>query len=525
VPPNPYASAVASASASARASASAKPEDDPRFVPEGVRDQIGATATGPTVERGERVRSGVFPIAYSERIGNAHTTAVFPFYYDRKTVDEQQQVSERESFYGLYYRKRSALHDVDFVFPFFSRWRDDQTTTWVIPPVLWRDGPNEWHRWLAPLFFASSQADGGYFHAPLLLTFSHHNAKRAFSLIGGLGFYDRTENDVDWGVFPFVFGGHNGDKLTNYFLIPPLLTYHAEDREAGSQTTVVGPVYTKTSATTSIFDVFPLVWHNHGPDYTSTTIAPLFHYSESKNKSLTITPLFLHAKDSDGGTTTVTWVYSQYRGRTQLDLAGPIVPLYAHYKDPDAFKESWLFGPVYTSSDPTGWSVITPLFAHFREYGVSRTTWVFPTFEHRSVVGGWEFNVWPLVFTGKSQDSYHSVVAPLWWDFESGNKRTTIAFPVYWRFRDEEGVSQIALNTYYTEHYSRKGNAWDFYFFPVVHVGEGPDSNAWDVLFGLVGYKREGGYKQLKLFWIPIDLTKNPYASQPAAAPAAAPAK
>src|SRR5262249_17519427 len=151
-------------------------------------------------------------------LGNQITSAVFPFYYERRTFDEDQKLAARESFYTLYYRKRTRTSAIDAVFPLFVRWRDDQTTTTVVPPVLWRDAAREWHRWVAPLFFASSQPDGGYFHAPLLLTFSHHNAKRAFSLIGGIGYYDRTEKDIDWGVFPFVFGGNNADKLTSYFL-------------------------------------------------------------------------------------------------------------------------------------------------------------------------------------------------------------------------------------------------------------------------------------------------------------------
>jgi hypothetical protein len=91
---------------------------------------------------------------------------------------------------------------------------------------------------------------------------------------------------------------------------------------------------------------------------------------------------------------------------------------------------------------------------------------------------------------------------------------------VFWRFRDEEGVTQLALNTLYLERASAKGPNWDFYFLPIMHVGEQPNGNAWDFLFGFVGYKREGTYKQLKLFWIPIDLTKNPAEAQATVKPA-----
>ncbi len=485
-------------------------EENPLLIPEGIKDTIGSSYTTEDRPTGNRVRSGLWPVAYKERIGGEITTAVFPFYYDRKLVDDAGKKLEQQSFYGLYYRKRSEKHDVDTAFPIFYRWRDEETTTTVVPPVLWRDAANgEWHRWLAPLFFASSQPDGGYLHIPALLTFSHHNPKSAFSLIGGLGFYDRSGTDIDWGVFPFVFGGNDRSRQKSYLLMPPLLTYHSEDRELEKSTWLVGPVYTRKNGTASVFDIFPLLYTNHGDDYSATTLLPFFHRSRNKDKNLLITPLFVSASDNDGKTL-VTPVYSRYRGRTSLDIIGPIIPLFAHYVDPDIHKESWLIGPTYYSSDPTGYSLFTPLFGQWREYGVSNTTWVFPTFEHESRIDGWSFNIHPLLYLGKNGDSYHDVLAPIWWDFVTPKKRSTVAFPLFWRFRDEEGITQVALNTVYLERTSSKGANYDFYFLPLVHVGEEPNGNAWDVLFGLVGYKRVGTYKQLKLFWIPIDLTANP---------------
>ncbi|MGZ3476773.1 MAG: hypothetical protein ACXVCJ_19900 [Polyangiales bacterium] len=507
-----------------KAGALTNPDDDPLVVPEGIKSDIGSSYQNQDQSLGERSRTGVWPFAYKERLGNQITTSVFPFYWERRTFDEKQSLSERESFYTLYYRKRTRTSAVDAVFPLFVRWRDEGTTTTVVPPVLWRDAPQgEWHRWIAPLFFASSQPDGGYFHAPLLLTFSHHNPKRAFSLIGGLGFYDRTEKDIDWGVAPFVFAGSNADKLTSYFLIPPLLTYHSTDRDNGKQTTLIGPVLYKTSPKSTVFDVFPLFLHNHNgpdaPDSSSTTLIPFFHVSHDQDSAKLITPLFMRSRDKDG-TTIVTPFYSQYRGRTTLDLAGPIIPLFAHYHDPDIYKDTWLTGPILYSQDPTGWSVLTPLFGHWKEYGVSQTTWVFPTFQHTVDTDGWSFNIHPLLYLGKDTTSSHTVLAPFWWDFVGAKKRATVAFPVFWRFRDEEGITQLALNTLYLERASSKGPNWDFYFLPFVHVGEQPNGNAWDFLFGFVGYKREGTYKQLKLFWIPIDLTKNPAEAQATVKPA-----
>jgi hypothetical protein len=512
---DPYAEPSTTPSASAKGPPKPKrpppKEEDPLIIPEGIKDEIGSSHYHEDKPLGERSRVGLFPLAYKERVGNQITSSIFPIYYDRKVVNDAKDVLERESFYGLYYRKRSKLHDVDAAFPLFFRWRDEQTTTTIVPPVLWRDGPKgEWHRWLAPLFFASSQPDGGYFHAPLLLTFSHHNPKTAFSLIGGIGFYDRKERDIDWGVVPFIFSGSNADKLTSYTFIPPLLSYFSSDRDSNKSLTVIGPVIYKTSPGNVTFDILPLFLHHKDEDVSSTTFLPFFHNSSNKKDgtSLFATPLFLTSRDQTGGRTIVTPLYSQYRGRTTLDLAGPIVPLFAHYHDPDRYRDTWLLGPVLYSNDPTKWSVLTPLFGHWQEYGVSRSTWIFPTFHHVTEPDGWAFNIHPFLYTGRSGKSSHNVLAPIFWDFVAPKKRSTVVFPVFWRFADDEGTTQLALNTLYLEKPSSKGPNWDFYFLPLFHVGEQPQGSAWDVLFGFVGYKREGSYKQLKLFWIPIDLTK-----------------
>jgi len=506
---DPYAPPATSAPAAPKKAA--PKEEDPLTIPEGLKDEIGSSHYGEDKPAGTRSRVGVWPVAYKERIGNVITSAIFPFYYDRRVFAQSGSVTDRESFYGLYYRKRSKKHDVDAAFPIFFRWRDEATTTTIVPPVLWRDGPKgEWHRWLAPLFFASSDPDGGYFHAPPFV-FSQHSKKKAFSLIGLIGYYDRTERDIDWGVAPFVFAGSNADKLTSYYFIPPLLTYHSADKDNNKQTTVVGPVVYKTAPGSMVFDVLPFFLYKNDEKSESFT-SLLFHKSSNKKdgSDLLVTPLFLTSRDETGGRTIVTPLYSRYRGRTTLDLAGPIVPLFAHYHDPDRYKNTYLVGPVLTSYDPTGYSVLTPLFGHWNEYGVSKSTWIFPTFHHTTRTDGWGFNVYPFLFTGKDKTSSHSVLAPLFWDFVAPKKRSTVVFPVFWRFADDEGTTQLALNTLYLEKPSTKGPNWDFYFLPLFHVGEQPQGNSWDVLFGFVGYKKEGTYKQLKLFWIPIDLTKPP---------------
>src|SRR5262249_32612036 len=140
--------------------------------------------------------------------------------------------------------RRSKDFDADVVFPAFWRVRDRENNVVVVGPLAHREAPGEHDNWLAPLVFEGERKDGGYFHAPALLTTSHWNAAGAFTL-AGLYFRDRTGSDVDMGVAPFYFHGDNGNldgNARSYTLIPPLLYFHNAHELDQSTMTVIGPV-------------------------------------------------------------------------------------------------------------------------------------------------------------------------------------------------------------------------------------------------------------------------------------------
>jgi hypothetical protein len=508
--------AIPSASASARP---APKEDDPLVVPEGIRGTLGvapseaAPALPPPIERSDCC----YPLFFSEhrktQTGTEHTSVAFPLYYGHTDRDAVGNLLSSSRLYGpFYYRERSALHDVDAIFPLlYFHWRDDKTQTTLVGPFGGRKASEtDWDSWIAPLAFWGSSDEGGYFISPPLLTYSKHSKKRAFSIIGGLGFYDRTDDNVDWGVAPFVFKGSNPAKTTSYLTIPPLLTYVATNADEGTSTTLIGPFYRHTTPTTTVTDVVPFFFHKSGPDQDSTTFL-LWHLShDGATTRSAFAPLWYYESSPDS-TTLVTPVYTRYRGRTKLDMAGPIVPLWMHYEDPDAYREANLYGPfLYTARDPQSSTLLTPLFGHWETYGVASSSWIFPTLHWGESKDSSFANFYPFVFTGHDGDHRHTVIAPFFWDFESPTSRQTVLFPAFWRFRDEDGVTQLVLNSLYLERTSSVGTAWDYYFLPIFHVGQTPNGNSWDAFFGLFGYKREGTWKQLKLFWTGIDLTPNP---------------
>ncbi len=519
------------------------PPADPLAIPPSQRVQIGTDwSGGPASPEGSLEHKQWFPY-YEERRGDYRLRLAPPFFIEqsRGLKDPSQELygipkrEDTEGLYGLlYYRRRSPDLDMDVVFPAFWRVRDKDANVVVFGPLVHRDAPKENDNWLAPLFFAGSRADGGYFVAPPLLTFSRWGKDSAFTLAGPY-FRLRSGTDTSLGAVPFVFHGNNGNTEGNsrvYTFIPPLLFYHASHELDGSRITVVGPVISEDSPKLSVFDVAPLYFHSVGKPETGgvpeehTTLFPFFHYGRDPDKSLFILPgYFREVTRTDD--TLVSLLYSHVVGRsgaTQLTAAGPIVPLYWNYTDRDLGVHAWAAAPFYYQSDsPTGHDWLTPLVGHFQTYGQSQTWWAFPTFTFSTDQHGWEDALHPIVYIGRSDQSSHTVVAPVFWDFADPKGRTTVGFPVYWRFAQgqDESVLQIAGNTLYMQKRVAGGLDWQFHLLPLFSYGENPNGYFWNVLFGLAGYTREGMSTQVRAFWVPF----NSGASAPSFPSPAAPSK
>ncbi len=212
------------------------------------------------------------------------------------------------------------------------------------------------------------------------------------------------------------------------------------------------------------------------------------------------------ATGDEGEKTFVTWGYARHRGRTELDM---ITPLYWHYRDPDIGLDQKLFFPfLYSRTSPRESNqVFFPFWGHFERYGVSETTWITPFFQHTTDLRGWETNIHPILYLGRSGQSSHTVVAPFFWDFVDRDSRATVGFPVYWRFSDRDSVNQLVGNVYYREKKLSSGLDWEIHVFPAFSYGETPDGHWWNVLYGLAGYTRRGDLVKMRTLWIPITLS------------------
>jgi hypothetical protein len=502
---------------------------DPLALPEGIEARIGTDHDGdPPSPEGQVHRS--FYGFYQERRGDYRLRLLPPLYLEHTRGLEPgtglpTAKTDRQTLAALVlYQRRSPNFDADVLFPLAWRIRDRKNHAFVLGPFAHREAPNEHDNWIAPLLFQGKRKDGGYFHAPPLLTSSHWGEKGAFTLVGPY-FRDRTLRDVDWGLVPFLFRGDNHDPdgaRKTYTLIPPLLYYHRNRELDESALTVVGPVITKSDPKRSVFDIAPLFFSIRGKPATGgvreshVTLLPLFHYGRSPEQSLFVVPGYLRRVTPTVDTLiTPFYTHSTTRNRaTSLTMLGPVLPFYYRSTDVDiGYKALGLFPFYYGSKSPTGRTFATPLFARLESYNVSRTYWVFPTLTYTRDLKGWGTNLHPLVYVGRSGDSSHTVLAPLFWDFASPKGRTTIGFPLYWRFADPPAgsVTQVAANTLYREKRAPGGGSdWQFHLLPLFSYGQSPTGYWWNLLFGLAGFDRDAGTSKIKALWIPITVSSPP---------------
>jgi hypothetical protein len=485
--------------------------EDPLLVTPDVKARIGSDAdTDREKGRAATTYRLVIPPYYSEKSGEYGFRTVFPFWFER------QQPRDRASLFGMvYFNRRSPERDADMVFPFFLRMREGNRKTTIVGPVMHSEAPGEHTNWVAPLLFASSHRDGGYLHIPPLLTFSAKSKESGFHIVGpwycfwkggGSCGWKNAEN-VDLGLAPLFFAGKSDQS--RYEIVPPLLHYFNYNEVEDSETNLWGPLLWRHTKTSDAFDVLPLFFHNWGKNEDHLTVLPLFHYGYKGTSHLFVNPLFLTSRGDEGESTFVTWGYARYRGRTELDM---VTPLFWRYQDPDIGLSRYIVPPVlYLSSSPRGYdTVVFPLYLKSKRYDLRDTTFITPFFQHTHDLEGWQTNIHPFFYLGRTNQSTHMVVAPFFWDFASPTSRTTVVLPLFWRFADTDGVSQLVGNTFYRERRLSNGLDWEFHFFPAFSYGETPGGHWWNVLYGLAGYTRDGPMTKMRALWIPIPLSGGP---------------
>jgi len=492
--------------------------DTPLKLQQRVYNRIGSDFDHDTLELGRGVETtrNFYGPYYEEFSDKYSFKLAFPFWAERKqpSVTDSKVVDRASLYGGLYYNRRSAERSEDVLFPLFWNLVDERkkSRTTIVGPLVNRVAEDEHDNWLAPLYFTGKRKNGGYTIIPPLLTYTNNTGHGGLNLIGpmfcswegGQSCDTRTAQDIDLGIAPLYFFGQNAEK--KYEIIPPLLHYYGYDDRDLSWVNIWGPYYREHTQKREMFHLLPLYFSIWGKNERHTTLLPFFHYGWSDKSWLFVNPLWLAAEGQNGEDTFVTWGFARYRGRTELDM---ITPLYWHYRDPDIqLDQKLLFPFLYSRTSPReSTQVFFPFWAHSERYGVSETTFITPFFQHSTDLRGWETNIHPILYLGRSATSTHTVIAPIFWDFADPKSRATVVFPAYWRFSKEREVSQLVGNVYYHETKLSTGLDWEIHIFPAFSYGETPDGHWWNILYGLAGYTRRGDFSQMRTLWIPITLS------------------
>ncbi|MBK9265435.1 MAG: hypothetical protein IPM54_37320 [Polyangiaceae bacterium] len=488
---------------------------EPLEIPKEVAGQIGSSAAAVPKYAPSPVDRDFYGLWYSERGPNHQFRTLFPLWA------EWQKPKDRASLITpFYYRRRAPDYEADVLFPLYWRFREKQTRTTVVGPFMHQEReatakrPAGHTNWLPPLFFEGRSGSSGYLHIPPLLMFTKHTDHDGLNVVGplycrwkgGPACDARTADDIDMGLAPLYFYGRN--ETREYEIIPPLLHYYRYSDVGESWTNVWGPYIRTHDKDGDSRHIAPFYWHWWGKNKESITVAPFFHYSYEGNASRVATPLFYWSRNEEGHRTFASWVYAHHQGRTELQM---ISPLYWHYRDPDiGLDRKMLFPFLYKEESPRGKDlVVFPFYGRFQRHGLSDETWVTPLFRYRTDTSGWQANLFPFFHMGRTYNSTHLVLAPFVWDFASPTSRATIILPGFFRFADADGVSQLALNTFYRERKVEGGTDWEFHFFPFFSFGNSPVGHWWNVLYGLAGYTREGAMSKMRLLYIPITLSKD----------------
>jgi len=495
---------------------------------------------------GARTDLGVMPLYWRYREGASSADVYFPFYWRfRDPAFETDIVLQT-------YLNRSA-HGFNFGFaPLFFFGRDDRKSTryQVVPPLFWnfqraekgfllagiyydhRDR-GDWDRGVPPLFFAGRNRDKTYLLVlpPVFWRFTDEVAYETVSVVPPFFFKTRETgwsvgmlpilyfaHDKDWArvlVAPFYYGSRWGKGRSYY--IPPLLTYYRK-----SPTLSQGGVaifyhwYESEGDYLRMFSPLVWSWGNDRSDDRNLLVPPLFYRGSSPVSDDTMVGLVYwnfhdHHKER---TFALAPLFAFNRSLYEERWRTWIAPTFDIGKKPDGYHVR-LHPVFYVGKDKRSRHfVLTPLVWNFVDEEDKRTVvfplwWSFEDLEHRQV-DRVVFPVW-WQFDDLKRSDYKRAVFPFVWDMhDAKNKeRTTVVVPLFWRDRDPRSTMTGVFNVVWHKGAIQGNPFWTFQLFPLIALGHPPAPEAayWSFLGGLAGWRRQGSTKELKILWIPFDVS------------------
>jgi hypothetical protein len=427
-------------------------------------------------ERGTSYRL-VLPLFYrgTEAHGHRTTTVLLPLLWWSKDEDAGLR---RQVLALNYYHRRDRARSIDTLFPLFLRWHNADVggTTWVVPPLVWYDDPEQ----RTTLFF------------PFYVGFSDKRAHAAGGLLLGVFYWSGAPDSSTHVLFPLLYSSRHGPQRS--FVLFPLV-WHVSDERRGTRTTLIGPVYSVRDREGLSWGLAPLLWAGDSDGVSHLIVPPVFAHIRSEREGWNAWVLVpFYAVGTRTGWSAGLVPLAFFGASADKKSGHVVIPplLFAHNKAPRA--ESWWLGPWVDSQSFDAdraehrFRMFFPLYFQTREptpQGSRDTMTVLPIFHWRSdarrelivtPVGGLyhdratpsETGLWgPIAYrrsptvSGRAfvpfwiqvddarDRSRTRVLFPFWVGFRAPGRRADVVFPLFWYFHETDETDLTVFPFYF----------------------------------------------------------------------------
>ncbi len=428
----------------------------------------------------ERTRT-LGPFVESRQGTNLSFVAVRPFYSRTSDYNADRRVS-------------------DIVWPLGMVKTRENETDWRIFPAFGHDFDAEdatsRHRWsVFPILFGGEDVHGDRYFAifPLggtlneflmrsriwfvlfpLYAYSEQADNKTHSVLWPFISHTRGNDVVRWRVFPFYGYSYNKDRWTKRFVLWPFwssVNYHYPNQEGGGF--ILFPLFGKVDvgdrhARMVLPPLFK--WERDGDDHRALNCPwPIVQIQRGDVDRTYLWPLFGTESREQEKQWFALWPLVSARSTERVDHTFRrfrILPL-VYYESKTAEEEETVESPDVTARYFKFW----PLFSYRREEDVSLFRLL---------------ALWPLKHTSGIERNW----APLW--------------SLYTREKVGSSVDSELLWGVYRHRRNAEAKSRSVSIFPLIQTsssgGETP-SRSWSLLYGLLGYEREGLHRRLTLLY------------------------
>lgn len=473
-------------------------------------------------------------------------TGVLPLYYWKHSSDESTRV-----LFPLYWHyRRDPDWGLDVFFPFYTRYRDGPMSITMIPPVITRKIGDRRTWSLFFLYWRDKDVTRGSTSVfPLFVDAYSPGRRMFFSPI----LWKRRSPLSREGLLPPVYWYRSA--VARRTIVFPLV-WSSSSPHKGMR--IIPPYYRLTSEEKLSYGVFPFWGRHMGAKERGGYLLPFYWYTgDGKGNGFWIIPPILGTVARRGVNTDNPRFSMQYLlfgniSKSTDTFSHEFFPLYKYVRVRD-FRNFWtprvialaawerdrhyakgIIVPFLWRRGPDkDWFLMIPLWYKSRTYEVRKSSEsdVPPVRQER--IGGSTF-LFPLYAAGRKHEKAWRYVAPLYWSFEDGPRRTQmfaplwfshnsarggkgrVLFPLYWRFlvlgststadierrHDKRDIRVwgpwYRIDTWQGERVSRTAGLAPFFS----NTSSGPDDKYFEVFGGLFARDVQEGKRRFRFFYL-----------------------